>query len=145
MTATRWWVRLFAKWKAWISGVQPDISLFFAAVRTVSLAAGIMGFFGVPWWFIGVLMALMFAGLLVYAWLYNAGGVRNQVGRDNRDYSNNFAGPNGRIVQEIGAKMWVAGQKGRELTEDERRAIEAEGDKAFQKLRDGVALDFDDE
>lgn len=141
MTATRWWVKLFARWKAKISAVQADISLFFAGVRTVAIASGIMAFFDLPNWFIGGSMAAIFVVVLLYAHLFSEGGVWNQMQRDKRDYSNNFAGPNGRIVQEIGARAFVAGMQGEELTAEQRQAIAAEADQSFQDLRDGIPLE----
>lgn len=145
MTANRWWVRLFARWKAKITAVQPDINLFFNMVRTVAIVSGIMTFFSWPAWSIVLLMGGMIAGVLLYAHIYSEGGVWNQTMRDKRDYSNNFAGPNGRIVQEIGARSFLAGMLGRELTDEEREAIAAEADASFEELRDGVPLDFDGE
>lgn len=140
MTANRWWVKLFARWKAKVSAVQADIGLFFAAVRTVAIASGVMAYFDVPSWFIVGFMAAIFALVVLYAHLYSEGGVWNQTQRDKRDFSNNFAGPNGRIVQEIGARAFVAGMQGEELTDDQRQAITAEADRSFQELRDGIDL-----
>lgn len=140
MTANRWWVKLFARWKAKISAVQADIGLFFAAVRTVAIVSGIMTYFAWPTWSIALLMGAMIGGGFTYAHLYSEGGVWNQMQRDKRDLSNNFAGPNGRIVQEIGARAFVAGMLGRELTEEEREAIAHEADVSFAELRDGIDL-----
>jgi len=140
VTAVRWWVKLFARWKARISGVQADISLFYQGVTASSLGSAAMEYLGAPWWAIGLFLAFMVGMVFVYAWVYAEGGVWNQTQRDKRDMSNNFAGPNGRIVQEMHVRGWVAAEKGEPLSDDERQVIKDEMDAAFMEYRDGIDL-----
>ena len=140
VTAVRWWVKLFARWKARISGVQADISLFYQGVTASSLGSAVMEYLGAPWWAIGLFLTCMVGVVFVYAWAYAEGGVWNQTQRDKRDMSNNFAGPNGRIVKEIGARGIIAGLQGEPCSDEQRAAIREEMDAAFVEYRDGIDL-----
>lgn len=138
MTANRWWVRLFARWKAKIGAVQADINMFFTAVQTVTIASGIMAFFSVPSWFIVFLMAAMFASVAVYAHLYSEGGVWNHTQRVTRDLSDNFAKPSQRMGNEMNGVAFFAAKEGRMPTEEEREAISQAVDEVWNDYRDGV-------
>ena len=140
MTAQRWWVRAFARWKAKISAVQPDINLFFSTVRTVAIASGIMAYFAVPWWAILGLMGAMLALVIAYTHLYSEGGVWNQTQRDKQDLSSNFSRPIMRIDDEMIARTILAGERERPLTDEERQAIKVEADATFEEYRDGLDL-----
>jgi hypothetical protein len=81
--------------------------------------------------------------MAVFAYLYTEGGVWNQMRRDQRDLSNNFAGPNARISNEMLARALAAWEKGDELSEQERDYIRTELDQAFSELREGVEIEED--
>lgn len=140
MTAQRWWVRLFARWKAKIGAVQADINLGFSAVQTVTIASGVMAYFDWPNWVIGVLMVGMLVAALLYAHLYSEGGVWNHTQRYVQDKSSNYSRPIMRIDDEMIARTVLAGLKGRELTDEEREAIKTEADETFIEFRDGLDL-----
>lgn len=140
MTATRWWVRAFARWQARIDSVKGQIqavSLAVTAFSTFSLVlqnAGLGGYVA-P---LGIVLAVSGPA---YAYLFFEGGVWNQVARDRQDMSNNFAAPSSYIRSEMIARGLLAGQKGESLTAEEREAIETEVGETFADRRDGIELD----
>ncbi len=140
MTATRWWVKLIARWLARIDGVKGQVQMFSLAVTAFSTFSLMLQGFGlgylVPYLGVGAL-----GGGIVYTYLYTEGGVWNQVSRDRQDLSNNYAGPNARIQAEVTARAIAAATIGRELNEEERKAVDAESQRAFEDLRDGVEID----
>lgn len=138
-TAERWWVRVAARWLARVDGVSSQIrvaSLGVTAFSTFSLVLQNSGH--------GELVVpLGITGLLtvpLYVYGYAEGGVWNQVMRDKRDLSTNFAGPTLRIDDEMIARGIQSAQKGEELSEREREAIKAELDAAFEEYRDGIHI-----
>jgi hypothetical protein len=131
---------MFARWKARIGGVQADINMMLNGMTAFSITSGIMSFLGAPWWGIGALLTVVVAAFLSYAYLYNEGGVRNQVQRDNQDLASNYSRPVMRIDDEMIARTVLAGLKGRELSEDERQAIKTEADETFVEYNDGLDL-----
>jgi hypothetical protein len=140
MTATRWWVKLFARWQARIDAIKGQIQAASLAVTAFSTFSLVLQNFGlgryVP--YLGAVLALVGPA---YAYLFFEGGVWNQVSRDRADMSSNFAGPGSRISTEMTARALLAGMEGGELDEDERRAIAAEADAAFVEFREGVDID----
>lgn len=140
MTANRWWVRLAARWLARVDGVNKQVQMFSLAVTafsTFSLLLQNAGFGRyVP--HLGVVTSVAF---VVYTYYYNEGGVRNQVSRDRQDLSNNWAGPNSKIQGEMFARAYLAGERGRELSDEEREAIRAESFDTFREYRDGFDLE----
>lgn len=140
-TAVRWWVRMYARWMARVKGVQGQLSLLFQGMSGVGIASGAMKYLGAPLWVIGVLAVLFIVGLVWYVYTFSEEGIWNQVQRDRRDLSNNFAGPNGYIVSRIQAKAIVAGLQGAELSDEQEKAIEAMATEEFEALRDGVELE----
>lgn len=140
-TAVRWWVRMYARWMARVKGVQGQLSLLFQGMSGVGIASGAMKYLGAPLWAIGVFGVLFCAFLIWYIYTFSEEGVWNQVQRDRRDLSNNFAGPNGYIVSRIKAKAFVAGMQGEELSPEQEQAIEEVARKEFEQLRDGVELE----
>lgn len=139
MTADRWWVRAAARWLARVDGVKNHIqviSLGVTAFSTFSLVLQNSGHGNlVP--YIGAVGLLAFPA---YAYLYSEGGVWNQVSRDRVDLSTNFAGPTMRIDDEFIARGILAGERGRELSEEEREAISGELDRAWKQYRDGYDI-----
>lgn len=138
-TATRWWVRLAARWLARIDGVSEQIRLFSLAVTAFSTFSLVLQGFGLSK-FVPVFGAGFLVGGLIFAFLYSEGGVWNQVARDRADMSANFAGPTMRIDDELISRGLTAAQKGRPLTDEERAVIAEELDAAWQEYRDGVQL-----
>jgi len=139
-TAERWWVRSAARWLARVDGVKGHIqvvSLGVTAFSTFSLVLQNSGHgeFVVPLGVVGLL------GFPIYTYAYTEGGVWNQVGRDRVDLSTNFAGPTMRIDDEMTARTMLAGLYGRELTDEERRAIQEEADVTFDQYRDGIEIE----
>jgi hypothetical protein len=140
MTATRWWVRLFARWQARIDSVKGQIqavSLSVTALSTFSLV--LKGTVLQP--YIPVLWGIALVLGPLYAYLYAEGGVWNQTARDRQDMSNNFAGPNARIQAAMMARALAAMQQGEQLSDEQREAGQEELQQAFEELRDGVELD----
>jgi hypothetical protein len=140
MTAQRWWVRLFARWKAKVGAVQADINLMFSAVQTVTIASGVMAYFDVPTWAIGILMGGMLVGAMLYAHLYAEGGVWNHTQRYTQERSSNYSRPIMRIDDEMIARTIIAGQQGHPCTEEQIEAIQAEGDATYVEYLDGLDL-----
>lgn len=139
MTATRWWVKLFARWQARIDSVQGQIQMASLAVTAYSTFSLVLQNFGlgryVP--IIGVL------GLIAgptYAYLFFEGGVWNQVARDRADMSHNFSEPAQRIENEMAVIPLAAALKGRELTDKEREIAKRELDAVYMEYRDGYEL-----
>lgn len=140
MTANRWWVKLIARWLARVDGVKGHIqvvSLGVTAFSTFSLVLQNSGHgeLVVPLGIMGLIV------LPLYTYLYTEGGVWNQVSRDRRDLSNNFAGPNARISNEMLARALAAYEKGERLNEDEKELIRDELDDTFYSLRDGLLIE----
>lgn len=137
MTANRWWVRLAARWLARIDGVSGQLRLAMLGMTGLSTATLTLRQYGhgeYAW----PLIAVVSVGALAYTYLYNEGGVRNQVGRDRQDLGTNFAGPTMRMDDELIARGILAAQKGKPLTEDERQAIKTELDEGFAEYRNGL-------
>ena len=139
MTAQRWWVQLAARWLARLDGVKGQIQMVSLAVTAFSTFSLVLQGFGlgalVPYIGIGGLV-----GGVVYTYLYTEGGVWNQVARDRQDMSGNWAGPNGLIQAKMTARTLAAADVGRQLTADERAAVDAEAEAVFSDHRDGVDL-----
>lgn len=139
-TATRWWVRISARWLARIDGVSGQLRLAMLVMTGLSTATLSLRQYGhgeYAWPLIGITGVLM----LIFTYLYTEGGVWNTMARDRRDLSNNFAGPNARIVTEMTARTIAAHFEGQELSEQEREVIRNELDSAFFELRDGIDLE----
>lgn len=102
MTAQRWWVRWGARYLAYQDGV-------IGQVQMVSLAITAFSTFGLLLQNAGYGHLIPYVAVIgivaenIYAVLYNEGGVRNQVGRDRQDLSNNFADPDKLVGHRIGA------------------------------------------
>jgi len=108
MTATRWWVKLFARWQARIDSIKGQIqaiSLAVTAYSTFSLLLQNSGYEEL----VRPLGLVMLISIPVYAYLFFEGGVWNQVSRDRQEKSSNFASPSQRIGNELGAAAIVAG------------------------------------
>jgi len=139
MTATRWWVKLAARWLARLDGVKGQIQMFSLAVTAFSTFSIMLQGFGlgqfVP--YIGVLGVV--AGV-VYTYLYTEGGVWNQMARDRQDMSGNWAGPNGAIQAELSGRTYAAARMGRPLSAEERKAARAERQDAFEENREGINI-----
>ncbi len=142
-TATRWWVRMAARWLARIDGVSGQLRLAMLVMTGLSTATLTLRQYGHGEW-AWPLIAVTAVLMLGFTYGYTEGGVWNTMARDRRDLSNNFAGPNARIVTEMTARGWLAGRKGEALSERERDAIAAELDAAFSDYRDGVELPEDE-
>jgi hypothetical protein len=140
MTANRWWVKEAAWWLAAVDGVSEQVRMVSLAVTAFSTFSILLQNFGLGRYVVPI-GCVSLVGLVVYVYLYNAGGVRNQVSRDRQDLSANFAGPNARIQAELVARSLAAAELGRELEADERDAVSGELEHTFEELRDGVDLE----
>lgn len=139
MTANRWWVKLAARWLARVDGVSGMIRLAMLGLTGLSTATLTLRQYGhgdLAWPFI----AIVSIGTLVFTYLYTEGGVWNQMARDRKDLSSNFAGPSMRMNNELVARGILAAQEKRDLSDAERRAIKQELDEAFYEYRDGIEL-----
>lgn len=140
MTAQRWWVQMAARWLARINGVSQQLRLAMLGLTGVSTATLTLREYGhgeYAW----PLIVIVSVGALVYAYLYNEGGVRNQVMRDNQDLQSNWAGPNMRIDDELIGIAVFAALNNRKPTEEERKIIAESVHDGFIDLRDGVDLE----
>jgi hypothetical protein len=140
MTAQRWWVRLAARWLARVDGVSGMIRLAMLGLTGISTATLTLRQYGhgeYAW----PLIFTVGLGTLAFTYLYTEGGVWNQMSRDRQDLSNNFAGPSMRMNNELIARGVLAAQEKRELSAQEREAIKAELDHAFEEYRDGIDLE----
>lgn len=142
MTANRWWVKMAARWLARIDGVSGQLQLAMLIMTGLSTATLTLKSYGYSQ-FAGPLIAVTGVAGLVFAYLYTEGGVWNQVNRDRQDLSTNFAQPSYRINDELLARGFLAAFKGRELSQEERSAIQDELDEAFADYRDGINLGED--
>ncbi|QLG28723.1 hypothetical protein HUG10_14760 [Halorarum halophilum] len=140
MTATRWWVKLAARWLARVDGVSGMIRLAMLGLTGISTATLTLRQYGhgeYAW----PLIAVISVGTLVFTYLYTEGGVWNQMARDRQDLSTNFAGPSMRMNDEMIARGILAAQEKRELSAAERDAIQRELDHAFEEFREGIDLE----
>ena len=140
MTANRWWVRIAARWLARVDGVSGMIRLAMLGLTGLSTATLTLRQYGhgeYAW----PLISVVLAGTLVFTYLYTEGGVWNQMARDRKDLSNNFAGPSMRMNNELLARGLLAAREQRPLSEEEREAIRRELDEAFEEYRDGIELE----
>lgn len=140
MTATRWWVKLAARWLARVDGVSGMIRLAMLGLTGISTATLTLRQYGhgeYAW----PLIAVIGVGTLVFTYLYTEGGVWNQMARDRQDLSTNFAGPSMRMNDEMIARGILAAQEKRELSAEEREAIQRELDHAFEEFREGIDLE----
>lgn len=139
-TAKRWWVRMAARWLARVDGVSGQLRLamlIMTGLSTATLTLRQYGYGRYAW----PLIAITGLAMLVFTYLYTEGGVWNTMARDRRDLSNNFAGPNARIANEMLLRAYLAAEQGEELSESQIELIQEELDNAFFELRDGVELE----
>jgi len=139
MTANRWWVKAAARWLARIDGVKGQVQMVSLAVTGFSTFSIMLQGFGLGGYvpYLGVVTALV--GVL-YTYLYNEGGVRNQVSRDRSDLETNFSGPSMLMNDTtIGVAMFTA-MKGRPPTKDEREMIEEGVREQWEEYRDGIDI-----
>lgn len=139
MTATRWWVRLFARWQARIDSIKGQIQAISLLVTAFSTFSIVLQNFGLGRWvpYLGAVAAVV---IPTYAFYFFEGGVWNQVSRDRQDQSSNFASPSQWIGNEFTVRGLAAWEKGEPLTEAERRVIHEELRATFEENRDGKAL-----
>ena len=140
MTATRWWVKLAARWLARVDGVSGMIRLAMLGLTGISTATLTLRQYGHGEYAWPLIVAIG-VGTLVFTYLYTEGGVWNQMARDRQDLSTNFAGPSMRMNDEMIARGILAAQEKRELSAEEREAIQLELDHAFQEFREGIDLE----
>lgn len=140
MTATRWWVRIAARWLARIDGVSGQIRLAMLVMTGLSTATLTLRQYGhgkYAW----PLIALTAVGMLIFTFLYTEGGVWNQMARDRADLSSNYATPSSRINTELTGVAVFAALQGRPPEDEERQAIEDALDEVWDDHRDGIDLE----
>lgn len=145
MTAQRWWVQFLARWLARIDGVQGQVQMFSLAITAFSTFSIMLQGFGLGH-YVPYMGAFSVGAGVAYTYLYNEGGVRNQVGRDRQDLSNNFSDPDKLINYQIIARQNA--MIAHELQRDEQRPYEeivedmqAESEAEWVRLRDGVPIE----
>jgi len=139
MTATRWWVALFARWQARVDSVKGQISAVSLITTAFSTFSLLLQSSGHGEWITPLGILLLIAGP-AYAYLFFEGGVWNQVSRDRSDMSGNFAGPGTRINAELICRGLAPLLVDGELTEEQRQQVIDELNRAFEDNRDGVNL-----
>lgn len=144
MTATRWWVKVIARWLARIDGVKGQVQMFSLAVTAFSTFSIMLQGFGMGYLVPYVGIVAVVVGV-IYTYLYTEGGVWNQVARDRQDLSTNYAGPTMAMDDvTIGVATFVAMQ-GRKPTPEERAMIQASVKEQWDEYRDGLPAEwFDD-
>lgn len=144
MTAQRWWVRYLALWQARIDSATQEINMGLRAISATGIASGALKYYGLERFVIPLLLflAVVFG---YYAKKVFDEGFKNQVSKDRAENTANFAAPNSRIITEMNGRVFVAGMKGEQLTDSERRAIEQEADSAYEKFRTGIDVGEYDE
>lgn len=142
MTADRWWVRFAARWLARVDGVSSQLRLAMLGLTGISTATLTLKEYGYGQ-FAWPLILTLCVSVIVYTYYYTEGGVWNQVNRDRNDMSSNHATPMMRIDDELEARSYVAGMRGRPLTDEEREAISTELDDAWATHRDGIPITED--
>lgn len=140
MTATRWWVRVAARWLARVDGVSSILRLGMLGLTGISTMVVALRDTGLGH-LIAPAIVTIALGTVAFAYLYAEGGVWNQVRRDKSDLSKNYSTPFQRISNEMTARALYAGEVGRELTPAEREAIRSEVAAAYDELRDGVDVE----
>lgn len=138
MTANRWWVRLGARWLARVDGVSGQLRLAMLGLTGVSTMSLTLQSYELGEYSAPIIVCMVVSGL-VFAYLYTEGGVWNQMARDRKDMSSNYASPNQRIGSELTSRALRAADKGRPLTAEEREAVKNELDATFHEYRDGLA------
>lgn len=143
MTATRWWVKVAARWLARIDGVKGQIQMFSLSVTAFSTFSIMLQGFGlgsyVP--YLGV-TAVMVG--VAYTWMYTEGGVWNQVSRDRMDLSDNYAAPGmamGMTLQ--GRQRAVIAEAIQEGYDRDRirERMDEETAQLLQEFRDGIDVE----
>lgn len=140
MTAQRWWVKMGARWLARINGVNQQLQLAFLAMTGTGIALEQLRVYGFGNYALEFLL-LIVAGMLGYTYLYNEGGVRNQVMRDDHELKSNWAGPNMRIDDELIGIAVFAALNNRKPTKEERKIIAESVHDGYIDLRDGVEIE----
>ncbi|MFB6211024.1 MAG: hypothetical protein ABEI76_05770 [Halobacteriales archaeon] len=140
MTANRWWVRMAARWLARVDGVSGMIRLAMLGLTGLSTATLTLRQYGHGEYAWPLIIVISLA-TMAFTYLYTEGGVWNQMARDRKDLSSNFAGPSMRMNNEMIARGIQAASQNRELSEAEREAIKQELDEAFEEYRDGIELE----
>jgi len=135
MSVTSWYARQLAR----LDGASDQIRLLSLAVTAFSTFSIMLQGFGlghlVP--VLGVAAAL---GIYIYVYAYAEFGVWNRMARDRQDLSSNWAGPNGLIQAKMTARTLAAADLGRELSAEERQAVDEEAVKVFEEHRDGIDI-----
>lgn len=146
MTATRWWVKMYARWIARVQAVQGQLSLFFQAMSGVGIASGALKYLGAPVWAIAIFVVLLMICMVGYIWLFSEGGVFNQKNRDIQDIGSNYAAPTMAMDDTtIGVAVFVA-LHNRKPTKEERRMIEEGVKEQWDEYRNGLPEEwFDDD
>lgn len=139
MTAERWWVRMAARWLARVDGVSGQLRLAMLVLTGLSTGTLTLRQYGhgeYAWPLIGVTAV----GMVIYTYLYNEGGVRNQVSRDNTDLSTNYSGPTMFMDDVIIGIAAFAAINGRKPDQEERKMIETAVREQWEEYREGVTL-----
>lgn len=140
MTATRWWVRMAARWLARIDGVKGQIQAFSLAVTAFSTFSIMLQGFGMGE-FVPYLGGVVTVIGIVYTYLYAEGGVWNQVNRDRHDMSDNYAAPGAYISSQIQIPAIAAAIEAAMEGDDPETAAEETVAKRWRQYRDGVELE----
>lgn len=141
MTATRWWVKVIARWLARIDGVKGQVQMFSLAVTAFSTFSIMLQGFGMGYLVPYVGIGAVIVGV-VYTYLYTEGGVWNQVARDRQDLSTNYSGPT-MLMDDvcIGIGQFVA-ENGRKPSDGERQMIQEAVKEQWQEYRTGIPDDY---
>lgn len=135
----RGWI---ARWLVRFEASQQIFRIAFLGITAVSTLTTALELIGhgnlAPY-----VLAVGVIGAPLFAYSYVESGVWNRKNREKMDAGTNFAGPTMRIDDEMIARSILAGEKGRELTHRERKAIKTEADSVFREYRNGVHLGDD--
>lgn len=128
------------RWVMRFEATGQIMSLGFQGTTAVSALSGVLAYTGfqeyVPY-VLGFGVIVSFA----FAYIYVDWGLYNRKNREKEARGNNFAKPQNAIDDAMIARNILAAKKGRELTEEERNAIEAESIRGYRDYHDGIEVD----
>lgn len=145
MTATRWWVRLAARWLARVEAVSDIVRMAMLTLTGLSTATLTLRQYGHGEYAWPLITAVGVSGVL-FTWFYTEGGVYNQKNRDRVDLGDNYSGPTMLLDRQITgaqfAELAHVLQNGEQVPIDELEERMRDATiREWASLRDGVDIE----
>lgn len=145
MTATRWWVRMAARWLARVEAVSDIVRMAMLTLTGLSTATLTLRQYGhgrYAW----PLISVVLVGGVLFTWFYTEGGVYNQKNRDRMDLGDNYSGPTMLLDRQISAAQFAelahVLQNGQNLEPEEvEERMQQATVREWASLRDGVDIE----